>query len=101
MVTGFAGDNLLVELVLPDGNTGKFPQVEIYNAAGTLQDTLDLTHTASGLYQVEWTNTDTEGHYSAIFITYNNAGHTIESGKHERVADHIFLITPGGGGGIR
>jgi hypothetical protein len=101
MVQGFAGDNVLLELVLQDGDTGKFPQVTIYNAAGASQGTFDLTHTALGLYQVEWTSSETEGHYSAIFITYNEIGHTTESNKHGRAAEHILLVVPGGVGGVK
>lgn len=96
MVQGFAGDTVGLELALQDGDGGKFPQASIYNAAGSLQITLDLTHTALGLYQVNWTSSEIEGHYSVIYITYNDAGHTIESNKHGRVTDHILIVTPGG-----
>lgn len=96
MVQGFAGDSLLLTLVLQDGDTGKFPQVSIYNDAGSLQTTLNLSHVANGLYQVTWTSSEVVGHYSAIFIVYNDGAHTQVSNKHGRADEPILLVTPGG-----
>lgn len=99
VIAGTVSEALLLELVLGDGDTGKFPQVSVYDSAGApvSGSPFNLTHVALGLYQATWTNPSTEGHFSAIFVVYNEAGHTIVSNKYDRVAEHV-RIEPSRGG---
>jgi hypothetical protein len=95
MIHGFVDDDLLLELMLGDGDTGMFPRATVYNAAGALQATIDLTHTALGLYQGVWAN-PTAGHFSVALVVYSNAGHTTVSNKYDRTAEHVLIVAGGG-----
>lgn len=84
----------LVE-ALPDGFVGAFPQAEIYepgNAAPV--DTIDLTHIAKGRYEGSWAPPSV-GTYSALFIVYADAAHTVESIVYTREAEQIFVTQEG------
>lgn len=81
----------LLRLQLADGDSGKFPQGEVYDSSGSLISTIDLIHQANGLYQAPVTFTSV-GEFDVVFITYNNAGHTVESGRHKRTAD-AYTVT--------
>jgi len=84
----------LVE-ALPDGYTGSFPQAEIYEPGNpTPVATIDLTHIAKGRYEGSWTPTSV-GTYSALFIVYADAAHTVESIAYTREAEQIFATQEG------
>lgn len=95
MIQGFVEDSLLLELMLADGDTGMFPRATVYNDAGALQATIDLTHVALGLYQGLWTS-PTAGHFSVAFVVYSNSGHTTVSNKYDRTAEHVLVVAGGG-----
>jgi len=97
MIEGFIEDSLLLELELGDGDTGKFPRVRIYDAAAALQTTIDLVHVAFGLYQGAWASPPALGHFSAVFIVYNDAGHTVVSNRYEQVSERVRIVAPAGG----
>ena len=68
------------------------PQAEIYAAGGTTPIvTLDLIHKAKGRYEVEWTPLAV-GVYSAVFIVYADAGHSIENIVYSREIEQVFKI---------
>ena len=70
------GQLIPLELQLSDGNTGMFPRALVYNAAGSLLSTVDLTHVAQGRYAND-TLTMTNTPYTAVtFIVYSDSGHT-------------------------
>ena len=98
MLVGFCGDDLLLTLILADGGTGKFPRARVYTDAGVevTGSPFDLTHTVNGLYQDVWVAPDVEGHFSAIFVVYNDAAHTEVSNKYDRVGESIRLDIPAG-----
>ena len=84
------GDSLPLALVLPDGAVGKFPQAEVYGLAGTLLNTYDLTHRAKGLYTNNGQTMPAEAWVTVLYITYDNAGHSVESTAHRRTSDTFF-----------
>lgn len=90
MLVGSINQSLLLELVLTDGNSTRFPRVTVYNSGGALVATVDLTNTTDGLYQGSYTPT-TLGHFSALYTVYSDAGHTTVAPQYDRVADHIFI----------
>lgn len=78
-------------MILEDGNETQYPQAEIYDANGTSPvATIDLPHRARGRYEDSWTPSSV-GVYSAVFITYSDAAHTIESIVYTREVDQIFV----------
>jgi len=98
MLLGFRGQDLLLTLVLADGDATRFPRARVYDDTGSevTGSPFDLAHVANGLYQDVWVNPDVEGHFSAIFIVYNDAGHTVVSNKYDRIGEAIRLDVPAG-----
>lgn len=89
------GDATLLVEALPDGFTGAFPQAEIYEPGNaTPVATIDLVHIAKGRYEGSWTPSSV-GTYSALFIVYADAGHTVESIAYTREAEQIFVTQQG------
>ncbi len=83
------GDPLPLSLTLLDGDTGMFPQAHVYDSAGSsvAGSPFDLTHVALGRYTNTAFTPTAEDIYTALFITYTNAGHTSESAVHGRVEE--------------
>ncbi len=90
MTTGIIGSALLLELGLSDGNAGKFPQAKVYAADTALEATIDLVHTAAGMYQGTYVPANL-GHFSVSYIVYNEVGHTTVAVEYERTVDHVFV----------
>ena len=90
VITGIIGDALLLELGLSDGNVGKFPRVTLYAADTALEATVDLVHTAAGMYQGTYVPAAL-GHFSASYIVYNEVGRTTIATEYEQTADHVFV----------
>ena len=90
MIEVITGDTVLLELVLADGDTTRFPQAEIYDSAGVaiVASPVNLSHVADGLYQGTFT-APAIGGYSIIYITYSDALHTTLVGNIERVSEHM------------
>lgn len=81
------GSSVPLALLLEDGAAGKFPQAEIRDPAGTLLNTLDLTHIASGHYTNTTFLMPDEAWVAVVYIVYNEIGHTTESIDHLRDQD--------------
>ena len=90
MIEVITGSTVLLELVLADGDTTRFPQAEIYDNAGVAiaASPVNLSHIADGLYQGTFT-APAVGEYSVIYITYSDAARTIVVGNIERVSEHM------------
>ena len=90
MIEVITGDTVLLELVLADGDTTRFPQAEVYDSAGVaiVASPVNLSHVADGLYQGTFT-APAIGGYSIIYITYSDVGHTTLVGNIERVSEHM------------
>lgn len=90
MIEVITGDTALLELVLADGDTSRFPQAEIYDNAGVAigASPVNLSHVADGLYQGTLT-APAVGGYSIIYLTYSDAGHTTLVANIERVSEHM------------
>lgn len=85
------GSTVVLALVLENGETGFYPQAEIYaSGAGTPTATVDLTHLVKGRYEGTWVPA-TVGTYTAQFFTYVDAAHTVESVVYTREAEQVFV----------
>lgn len=92
MILGVVGQPLLLDLVLADEAAGLFPQVTVFDDAGAVQTgPLDLADRGGGLYQVEWA-VPVAGQFSAVFLTYTDAAHTIKA-EYEAGLSHIRIET--------
>lgn len=85
------GEAVSLVSIIQDGNEALYPQVEIYATGGASPlTTINLTHRAKGRYEGVWTPSSV-GAYTALFITYTDSGHTIESLVYMREAEQIFV----------
>jgi|PlaIllAssembly_1097288.scaffolds.fasta_scaffold00866_8 hypothetical protein len=85
------GEPAALVLILEDGNTLMYPQVEVYaSGSSTPLATVDLAHRAKGHYEGIWTPA-TVGSYTALFITYADAGHSVESMLYTREGEQLFV----------
>ena len=89
-VPATVGTAVPIAMILEDGNSTQFPQAEIYVVGGTLPiSVLNLAHKAQGRYEAIWAP-PLVGVYSAVFITYADAAHTIENITYSREMEQIF-----------
>ena len=90
MIEVVTGDTVLLELVLVDGDTSRFPQAEIYDDTGAAigASPVDLSSVSGGLYQGTFV-APAVGNYSIIYITYGDVAHTIVVAGIERVSEHM------------
>lgn len=71
-----AGDTIPLTLELSDGSTAMFPRALLYDGAGTLLATVNLTALSNGLY-VNFTQVmPSSGFVEAVYIVYSDSGHT-------------------------
>lgn len=87
----YLGDNVLIPLQLSFGETNQYPQVLIYNSAGTLLSTNDMTHKATGFYYYDYTPVSAD-YYTLIFKVYTDAGHTTLSTTYGLLSDTLEVI---------
>ena len=99
MITGVVGEDVLVSLSLSDGDTGSFPQAKVYDAAGLVVATIDLSHVADGLYHGTFlaADNDTIGDFTVRDIVYQDAPHTTPANKYDRVSERLRISSPEGG----
>ena len=93
MITAKKGEAVYLVMNLAEGDEGLYPQAEIYEAGtSTKVTTVSLTHRAKGVYDGTWTPAAT-GYFTALFITYIDAGHTVEYIVYGRATEQISVIT--------
>ncbi len=91
MLQIYLGSNLRIPLQLSGGEINQYPQVLIYNSAGTLLSTNNMVHLATGLYTYLWTP-PAIGNYIAVFKTYTDVGHTVLSVDYGIISDNIVVL---------
>lgn len=86
-----SGDPLPLELVLADGNTGRFPRARVYNSSGVEVggSPFNLTHVAGGFYRNTAFTPGADGSYTAIFTTYLDAGYTMIGARYGRAYEYF------------
>jgi hypothetical protein len=77
-----------ISLLLADGDGTKHPQASIHDETGVHLQTLNLAHATNGLYvpAALYFMPDTS-FITVVFVVYDDAGHTIESTRYNRVSD--------------
>lgn len=95
------GEPLKLRLQLFDGEPGVFPVAHVYDedqneVAGS---PFALTHAANGMYTNDAFTPSTEGKYDAVFIVYDDVGHTTESALFGRAQDNFDVSIQGAGVG--
>jgi phenolic acid decarboxylase len=86
------GAQTQIRLQLSDGREDRFPQAVVYDATDAIDDTVDLTHIAAGLYSGNWTPSTTGAH-AIVFFVYKDAGHTNEDTSYDRGVDQVHVHT--------
>jgi hypothetical protein len=77
-----------ISLLLADGDAGKFPRAFVYDQSGALLITIDLTHSANGLYVPASVYSMPDRIFiTVVFIVYDDALFAVESTKYNRVSD--------------
>lgn len=79
MLRATTGEPVPLQVLLPDGHTGLYVRVRIFDAAGTVTDELFLPHRSEGLYTAAWTPAE-GGYYTAVYEVFIDAGMTIPAG---------------------
>lgn len=87
------GELIPLELQLSDGATGKFPRALVYNAAGTLLSTINLTHVASGRYADDSLTMTNTPYTVATYLVYSDSGHTTLDTSYASTIDLWQLAT--------
>lgn len=84
------GEAVPLSLQLTFGETDRFPRALVYNLAGTLLDTIDLVHRASGFYTA--TSFDMPASdIVAQYLTYTDSGHTALDDDNPSVSELFTL----------
>lgn len=86
------GETARLALVLENGDATQFPQVNIYQPAnGTPIATLDLDHTAEGMYEPATGYTPAAvGVLNAVYTIYSDAARTIPNTDFSKELDQIL-----------
>ncbi len=88
----FLTDPLLLSITLPDGASGLFPRALVYDAADSLVATRDLVEVGgTGRYTDVGFTPAAVGTFTALFVVYTDAGHTIESDFYEHDQDSFAV----------
>ncbi len=87
----YLGDNILIPLQLSFGETNQYPQVLIYDSAGTLLSTNNMTHKATGFYYYDYTPASAD-YYTLIFKVWTDAGHSVLSTTYGLLSDTLEVI---------
>jgi hypothetical protein len=66
-------------MLASDGRTDLFGQARVYNAAGALVATVNLSHVAEGIYAAQYTPTS-EGYSNVVYQLYFDAGRSVDAG---------------------
>lgn len=94
-VSATVGTAVPIVMILEDGAETQYPQALIYEQGGTAPiATLDLDHKALGRYEADWTPASV-GVFSATFIVYSDAGHTVENIVYSREVEQVFVTQEG------
>lgn len=87
LIIATAGDSVTLSLVLGDGGTGMYPTAYVYDEAGSLDATVDLSHTSLGRYAGSFTVGS--GRFFAHYVVYSDAGRTTVSPLYQADQDTI------------
>jgi len=98
------GDTIILQNAIGDRVTTLYPRTRIYDSGGNLVDTVDLTHTANGLYQNTYTVDGTYKQLIVHHIVYSDSGHTtVDENYSSANTDIIYCgydFKPAMGGGV-
>jgi len=90
-VSGKVGVPFPLTMILEDGNEVQFPQANVFVEGATAPTaTIDLPHKTLGYYQAPWTPLAV-GVYTIVFVTYSDAGHTVESLTYTRAVEQLLV----------
>jgi hypothetical protein len=77
MLRATTNEDIPLQVLAADGNTGLFAKVDIYRD-GAVVETISLPHLSNGLYGATY-HPIQEGYLSAIYVFFYDAGLTVEA----------------------
>jgi len=89
-----SGTALELELILADGNTGRFPQARVYVSGSNTEisgSPINLTHATGGRYLASLAAP--VGRYTAVYRTYSSIAHTTQLFKYGQPTDSFEVDT--------
>jgi hypothetical protein len=87
---GFTNQYVNIFCKLDDGATNQYPQAKIYDWAGNVIETINLSHQASGIYASSWV-TSVATSYKVEYIIYSDAGRTIKNSNYNEMAENLLI----------
>lgn len=94
-VSTIVGNIVPLAMVLADGNELQYPQANVYpEGASTPSATLNLVHKDLGRYEATYIPT-IAGIESVVYVTYSDAGHTVESAEYDRAVEQLVIAASG------
>lgn len=92
-VAATVGQPVPIVMILEDGNEDQYPRAFVYEAGASVPlTTLNLSHKHLGRYEASWTPAS-PGTYAVTFITYSDAGRTIENIVYARAVEQVFATS--------
>jgi len=82
----------LISLQLSDQETTKYPQALVRNSSGILVGTIDLLHTATGLYTRSYTPL-VVGEYTIQYIVYSDSNHLVPDTIYDEISAESMSVT--------
>jgi len=79
MLLATVNEPVTLSVLASDGRTDLYGQARLYDSAGFLSATVNLTHAAEGLYQAQHMPT-LEGYFSIVYQLFFDAPRTIDAG---------------------
>lgn len=79
MLLATVNEPITLSMLAADGRIDLYGQGRIYNSAGSLVTTVNLSHVAEGLYQVQYTPS-TQGYFQVALQFYFDPARTIDAG---------------------
>ena len=77
MLRATTNEDIPLQVLASDGNTGLFAKVDLYSD-GVIIETVPLPHLVAGLYGAVYHPTQ-EGYLSAVYVFFYDAGLTVEA----------------------
>lgn len=91
MIQASLNETVPLRILAADGRTDLYAQIRVYNAIGTLVQSLSAPHLAEGVYATTWTP-NIEGYYSLVGQFYFDSMFTADAG-YEKTGDLVDVST--------
>lgn len=88
MLRATLNESIPIQVQVSDGSEALYAQAKVYDSVGGLEDTINLSHIAGGLYGSERTFI-TEGYYTVVYKLYTDSGYLSAATEYDIEAEMI------------